>query len=225
MRVTHGIIGLGLLAAPALAQTSNYDDLTEGFLGTSYSYNGVNYHSVNGVSGVFPDGSTFTPADGGDQLIIENATLLFNDFPAWGSPNNVMTFGTTYVNGDNLSLGAFAQVTMDLDQVSDSASVEMVFYENGPWGGIEFHLDALSGGGVVASDSFVLSDLGGRDNIAFNTLSVGGAQFDSLHMYATYGGDFSLPRLMIDDLTVTPVPTPATAVLLGLGAVATRRRR
>jgi len=225
MRVLHGIVGVGVLAAPALAQTSNYDDLTEGFLGTSYSYNGVNYHSVNGVSGVFPDGSTFTPADGGDQLIIENATYLFNDYPSWGSPSNVMTFGTSYVPGDNLTLGAFAQVTMDLDQVSDSASVEMVFYENGPWGGIVFHLEALSGGSVVDSDSFAISDLGGRDNIAFNTLSVGGAPFDSLYMYATYGSDFSLPRLMIDDLTLDPVPAPTTAALLGLGALATRRRR
>ena len=63
-------VAMGALAPAAFAGVSNYDDLPESFLGTSYSYNGVNYHTVNNVAGVFPDGSTFTAADGGDQLII-----------------------------------------------------------------------------------------------------------------------------------------------------------
>src|SRR5262245_29677458 len=58
--------------APA-TQVSNYDDLPEGFLGPSFTYEGVTYRDLNGVGGVFPDGSTWVPADVGDEFIIENA--------------------------------------------------------------------------------------------------------------------------------------------------------
>jgi hypothetical protein len=219
------------MAAPAMAQisVSTYDDLSEAFYGTSFHYNGVTYHSVNNVPGVFPDGDTFEPGDGifglGNQIIVENATLLFNDFPAWGSPNNVLTFGSSFVVGDNLSLGALSTVSMDLDSVSDFASLEIGYYENGPWGGIVYHLEAFMGGQSVAHDSFSISDLGGRDNIAFATLSVAGAQFDSLRLYATYGDHFSGPRAIIDNLTINAVPAPGSLALLGLGGLMARRRR
>jgi hypothetical protein len=222
---------IAAIAAPAFAQTtvSHYDDLAENFYGESFSYNGVTYHSVNNVNGVFPDGSTFEAGAGieglGTQIMVENATLLFNDFPAFGSPNNVLTFGASYVVGDNLSLGALSTVTMDLDSVSDFASLEIGYYENGPWGGIVYHLEAFMGGQSVAHDSFSISDLGGRDNVAFNTLSVGGAEFDSLRLYATFGSEFSGPRAIIDNLTINAVPAPGSLALLGLGGLMARRRR
>jgi hypothetical protein len=222
---------LAAAAAPALADVSvsTYDDLAENFYGTSMSYNGVTYTNVNNVNGVFPDGSTFEAGGGvnglGDQVIVENAAILFNDFPEFGSANNVLTFGSSYVVGNNLSLGAISTVTMVLDEVADSASLQMGYYENGPWGGIVYHLDAYLGDGLVASDSFTISDLGGRDNIAFATLSVGGTQFDSLRLYATFGNDFSGPRIIMDNLTINTVPTPGAMALLGLAGLAGRRRR
>jgi hypothetical protein len=219
--------GVGAMAAAASAgvSVSNYDDLAESFYGTEFAYNGVTYRDVNTQAGVFPDGGTFEPADLGDQVIVENATLLFTDFPGWGSPNNVLTFGSSYVNGPNLSLGAMSTVTMDLDQPASSASIETVFYENGPWGGIVFHLDALSNGLVVASDSFTLSNLGGRDNIAFREMSVAAPSFDQLHLYATFGNDYSGPRMMIDNLTLNPVPAPGVGAVAGLAGLALARRR
>jgi hypothetical protein len=189
---------------PAPPSISRYDDLVEGFLGTSYAYNGVSYHDVNGIGGVFPDGSTFTPADVGDQVIIEDATDFYAVHTDWGSPPNAMTFGTAYVPGPNLTIGALVRVTMDLDQPASAASVEIGYYENGPWGGIEIHLDALDAGTVVASDVITIADGGGRDNDTVATLSVGGATFDSLKLYATYGDQPSAPRVMMDDLTLTP---------------------
>ena len=189
---------------PAQPSISNYDDLTEGFLGTSYAYNGVSYHDVNGIGGVFPDGSTFTPADVGDQLIIEDATDFYGVHTDWGSSPNALTFGTAYVPGPNLTIGALVRVTMDLASPASAASVEIGYYENGPWGGIEIHLDALATGTVVASDVITIANGGGRDNDTIATLSVGGATFDSLKLYATYGDQPSAPRVMMDDLTLTP---------------------
>ncbi len=231
MRPTLSALTVVIASGAAFAGSpvvSNYDDLTEGFLGTSFSYNGVTYTNANGVGGVFPGGDTFVPADIGDNFIIERATLLYNDFPGWGSANNALTFGTSFIPGDNLSLGAFAQATLTLDEVATAADMQMVFFEEGPWTGIEFHMDALRNGQTVASDSFVIfgTDLMERDRIAFDTLGVSGVEFDTIHISATFDGQFSAPRLMIDDLSITYVPAPAAAApLLAFGAFAGRRRR
>ena len=189
---------------PAGPSISNYDDLVEGSLATSYVYNGVSYHDVNGIGGVFPDGSTFTPDDVGDQLIIEDATDFYDVHADYGSAPNSLTFGSAYIPGTNLTIGALVRVTMDLDQPASAASVDIGYYENGPWGGIVIHLDALDAGTVVASDTITIADGGGRDNDTIATLSVGGATFDSLKLYATYGDQPSAPRVMMDDLTLTP---------------------
>src|SRR5690606_28870469 len=99
----------------------------------------------NIVGGVFPDGSTFDP-ELNDEMVIEDASLLYLDFPDWGSEQNLLTFGTAYINGDNLSLGRLSTVMMDLPEVADAVSVDVGFYENGPWGGIVVHLDAYRSG-------------------------------------------------------------------------------
>ncbi len=225
---------LALLAMSnaALAQTvvSNYDDLAEGFYGSTFTYNGVTYTDVNNVSGIWPDGNTFEPGDGvdglGDEIIVENAALFYGSFPGWGSPTNVLTFGAAYIVGDNLSLGAISTVTMQLNGVADAVALDMAYYENGPWGGIEYHLDAYMGAAFVGSDVIAIADGGGRDNVTTDVLSVDGVQFDSLKLYATYGGDYSGPRIIIDDLTVNYVPAPpAGAAALATLALAARRRR
>ncbi len=228
MKMLTAILGLAATAGAALATTtvSHYDNLSEGFLGTGFTYDGVNYRDCNGVGGVFPDGSTFTAADVGDNFIVEQATLLYNDFPGWGSAHNALTFGTAYVNGANLSLGAFVTAWMDLPQVSNGIGMEMAFYENGPWGGIEFHMDAYRNGGLVGSDSLVIANGGGRDNIAFDSLGVSGVEFDSVHIYATFDGQYSAPRLLVDDLAISYVPAPASqGGLAALGGMMLRRRR
>lgn len=226
---TMTVVGLAASGALAGLSVSTYDDLSEGFYGESFYYNGVTYSNVNNQAGVFPGGDTFD-ADGifglGHEVIVENATLFYNDFPGWGSANNALTFGTSFVVGDNVSLGALSTVNMALDSVADFASVEIAYYENGPWGGIVYHLDGLMGGSVVASDSFSISDLGGRDGIALSTLSVSGAEFDSLHLYATFGSDYSGPRALLDNLTINSVPAPSgVALLAGAGLLGAGRRR
>lgn len=217
---------LGLGGSAALADVfDTYEDLAEGFYGASMSRLGVTYRDVNTVSGFFPDGAPFDEDDLGNQLIVENAAVFYNDFPSYGSPVNSLTFGSAYVPGDNLSIGALASVWMDLDELSNAASLDIGFYENGPWGGIEYRLEAVLGGQVVASDSLVISDLGGRDNPTWATLSVAGAEFDSLHLYGWLNGSYTAPRGIIDDLNVTAVPEPASAMMLGLAALALWRRR
>lgn len=231
MRMTFGFIGTvvltGMVAMAHADIFANYENLDEGFLGSSFTDQGVTYRDVNNVSGVQPDGNPFGPGDMGDQVIVENATFLYNDFPGYGSPIKGLTFGSAYIPGDNLSIGALASVYMDINQASTAASLFIAFYENGPWGGIEYHLDALHNNAVVASDSFLIADGGGRDNPTFTTMSVGGPAFETLHLYATLNGNYVAPRGIIDNLSITtaPVPEPATMLTVGLGALALLRKR
>lgn len=209
-----------LAAAPALmAQTVvlDFEDLSEGFLGVPWSYQGLTFHDLNNVSGVFPDGSIFDP-EPDDQCVCEDATAWYNSFPGWGSPDKLLTFGNAYINGDNLSLGRLSTVTVDLDSHADSISMNVGYYENGPWGGIVVHLDALLNGQVVGSNSFEIANGGGRDNGAISTLAVSGVEFDQFVIYATYGSDYSLPRIILDDLTINWIsggPTLEVSRLVG----------
>lgn len=205
----------------------DYENLDEGFLGETFTQDGLTYRDVNSVAGFYADGSPFTDTELGRNLAIEDATLFYNDFPGYGSADKTLTFGDVFVPGDNLSIGVLASAWIDISQTSNAASFDLAFYENGPWGGVEFHLDALMNGSVVASDFFTIADGGGRDNATFSSLSVSGADFNSLHFYATKNGEYSAPRAMIDNLSVqySPVPEPATMSILALGAIGALRRR
>ncbi|MGJ8636461.1 MAG: hypothetical protein ACSHX5_06425 [Phycisphaerales bacterium] len=222
-----------LSAGSAVAGTtvSNYDNLDEGFLGTSFSYNGVNYQEVNSVDGFYPDGTPFVAGGDlgdalGNQFIVENAAFLYNDYPTWGSANNALTFASSFIPGDNLTIGALSYMQMGLDSAADSASVELAFFENGPWGNIVLHFEAYMGNTLIDADTYTMSDLGGRDNIAFTTLTVDGGTFDSMRLYATLGNDYTAPRIMMDNLSINTVPAPMSSALLlaGSGMIARRRR-
>lgn len=184
--------------------TTDYDDLPEGFVGTVMHSDGVTYRDLNGVAGVNPDGHAFAPGELGELFVIENATLLFDDFPAFGSAPNTLTFGNSYANGDNLSIGPLSSVRIDPDRPATAVRFEIAYYENGPWGGIEIRLEALRDGEIVGSDMLVIaSDDPGHDNVATSTLAIEGAEFDALRLYATLDGVYTAPRVMIDNFEIT----------------------
>ena len=204
------VVSAGIVAAI----TIDYEDLTEGPLGGSALAHGSDVSRPQQRLRDLSDGSTFDPQPD-DQFILENAGLFYDAFPDYGSPVNTLTFGIAYVPGENLTIGPLSTVTMDLATPVTQASLDLAYYENGPWGGIEFHLDAVQNGQVVATTSFTIRDLGGRDNPAVATLSVTGAAFDRLHLYATFGSEYSMPRAMIDDLTLSDDSTPVTQTTWG----------
>jgi len=233
MKMTS-IGALALLSASAMGgvSVSNYDDLSEGSLGVGdFHYNGVSYTGLNSVDGVYPDGNTFVAGgDGfdslGNELIVEQAGDFFDSFPGWGSRSNVLTFGRAYIPGDNLTIGPLSTLTMGLDSLADSASVELGYLENGPWGGIVIHFEAFLNGALVGGDSLTILGIDDRDNGAVATLSVGGGEFDSLRLYSTLGTEFTAPRILMDNLTVNSVPVPGSmGLVLGAGGLLVRRRR
>jgi hypothetical protein len=219
------VIGAG--SSVAVADVfSDYEDLSEGFKGETFVHNGVTYRDVNNVSGFYPDGVPFGPNDNGRENIIERAVPFYNDFPTYGSPVNTMTFGSSFVVGDNLSIGALASVWMDMPSVSNAVSFDIGFYERGPWGGIQWRLEAVRNGAVVGSDTITIASGGDRDNPTVDSMSISGVEFDQLHLFGWLNNNYTAPRGIIDDLSITAVPEPTTLGLLGAaGLLAARRRR
>ncbi len=211
---------LAVVPLAATAAMIDFEDLDEGFLGSPWTYQGVTMHSVNNVSGVFPDGSTFE-AEEGHQCIVETATYFYGEFPGFGSATNALTFGGNFIPGDNLSLGPLATVTMDLDAPATSLSFDLGYYENGPWGGIVYHLDAYFQGSMVGSNEFTIAgnDPEGRDNPTFRNFGIFGVVFDQVVLYATYGTEYSLPRALIDNLTIDAPVAAETQTLDQLKAL------
>ncbi len=231
------ISAVALMSVSAMADisVSTYDDLTEGFqtndFNPSFHYNGVTYFDRNNVDGVQTDGVRFVGGGAGfdslgDTVMVENATFFYDEFPTFGSRSNGLTFGRSFVPGDNLSISRLSTVSMALDTNADFASIEIGFMENGVWGGDVMHFEATLRGVVVDSVELVISNLGGRDNAAITTLSVGGGEFDTLRLFATLGDEFTAMPMILDNLTVNTVPAPGTlALLMGTAGFMNRRRR
>ena len=176
-------ITAAMIAGTSAAQTLNFDSEVEGFLGTSYDFDGVTVFGVNQNSGINPDGSTFEPGDYGDQVVIEDANFLALDF-AEVTPDNVLSFGGSFVPGDNLSINLMSQVFISPNTTVDFFAVDLFYYENGPWGGIEVIFEGTNSGSTVVTESFVISDLGGRDSVAHAHVELSGADFDTVRIYS-----------------------------------------
>lgn len=224
MRAAMMMIGLGALAGVAGANVADFDLETEGFKGASFTSGGITFFDLNTHAGMNVDGSSFVAGEYGTDLIVERAVALAGDFPGQVSSPNVLGWGNAFVPGDNLTINIFSDLAMTTGSVENFVSMDMFYYENGPWGGIELHLDAMLNGSVVGSDGFTIADGGGRDNITWATLTIDGVMFDELRLYATLSdGTFTAMTGVLDNVTITPAPSGVA--LLGLGGLAMTRRR
>lgn len=175
-------------ASPILAQPmTDFDAATEGFKGTSTVIDGITFSDVNAVSGLNPDGSNFAPFDYGDQVVVEKADFLYFDFPGVVSPMNVLSFGGSFIAGSNLSINIVSTVSMDPGQTVNGVELDLLYFENGPWGAIEIHLDALDGADqIVATETVVISNLGGRDGLTTHHFNLTAPAFESVRLHANF---------------------------------------
>jgi hypothetical protein len=196
------VIAAAALIPSAAAQSTNFDSFEEGFYGQSFAFDGITVFDVNNVSGVNPDGQPFDPEDIGTEVIIEDSTFLLNDYPEAGSLPNMLTFGSAYVNGPNLSLGALATASFTTGVQATSASFTLTYYDEYVWDGIEVTLDALLGGEIVSTQSFTIvgKEEGEREIIDVKPMAVSGITFDTLRIHASLNGQNTTFRAMVDDM-------------------------
>jgi len=203
---------------------TGFEDPREGFMGDSFSDGGITFFGMNTNSGLNPDGSLFKPGEYGTDFIVENATLAINDYPDTLSGSNALSFGTNYIAGDNLSINIVSNFSMTTNSIETDGSFDLLYFENGPWGGITIELLATLGGEIVNSDSIVISDLGGRDSLIGDRLSVSGVAFDTLSVNARFDdGTSTVFAGLVDNVSITPAPSTLAVMLAGTMIV--RRRR
>lgn len=219
------LLALTAIAAPAAADFTSFESAREGFQGDTFTDNGITFQNLNQFGGLNPDGSTYEPGEYGTQFIVENATLAANDYPDVLSGTNALSFSPAFIAGDNLSVNVVSSFDFTTGRVDDFASLTLLMFENGPWGGLTLSLEALRDGSVVNTDSFVISDLGGRDNLVGKHLEVSGVEFDTLRVSSRHSdGTYAAFAGLVDDVTVTPTPSGAS-VLIFAGLTAARRKR
>jgi hypothetical protein len=202
-------------AGGTLAQQTSFDSETEGFKGEVFASGGITFSEINNVNGFYPDGQPFTPEDNGRQAIIEDSAVVALDFPDFVSTPNTLTFGLAFIPGGNVTIGPLATAKMTLGGgTATQAGFDLIYYENGPWGGITVTVQALLGSFVVGTTSFVVSDLDpqGRDNPAARHLTVSHAGgLNGVRIFSTKNGDYTTIRGLVDNVTFGSVPAPCYA--------------
>jgi hypothetical protein len=229
MKKTHSIVSMMSIATAstfaAAGGFTGFEDPREGFVGSEFTDGGITFYNLNNDSGLNPDGSTYVPGEYGTDFIVENATLAINDFPDTLSGSHALSWGTSFIAGDNLSINIVSTFAMSTGQVETDASFDLLYFENGPWGGITIELLAMMGDDVVNTDSILISDLGGRDNLLGTQMSVSGVEFDSLVLNARFDdGTSTVFAGLIDNVSITPAPS-SVGVLAIAGTGLIRRRR
>ena len=194
-------------------------------MGSSFVDGGITFYDLNNDFGLNPDGSTYEPGEYGTNFIIENATLAINDFPGVLSGTNALSWGNSFIAGDNLSINIVSTFSMSTNSTETDAYLDILYFENGPWGGITIELLAFNRGDLVNSDSILISDLGGRDGLIGDSLSLSGIEFDTLTLNARFAdGTSTVFAGLIDNVTITPAPGTIGVLLIGSAGL-TRRRR
>jgi hypothetical protein len=205
------ITGSVLLAACTLAysETANFDDLTEGALGTSFTDGGITF-SNNDLR--IDDGVSVPPY----LFSIDNASgdSRFMDHGAT-SPNVMSTAG--FGNGDTAGAGRMGEFWMTAGHDSTFGSLDFFGDANGN----SVTLEAYENGVLVGSDT-VTPDL---YNVHLYRLSVGGVSFDTLRLTASGPNDNGAAFGDMDNVHIQGVPEPATMAGLALGALALIKRR
>lgn len=229
MNKTQTLIGIAALTTLCSASFAGgytgFETPREGFMGSSFTDGGITFFGLNSDSGLNPDGSSYGPGEYGTDFIVENATLAINDFPDTLSGSHALSWGTSFIAGDNLSVNIVSGFSMTTNSIETEAMFDILYFENGPWGGITIELLAYNRGDVVNSDSILISDLGGRDGLIGDQLSVSGIEFDTLTVNARFAdGTSTVFAGLIDNVNITPAPGTAGLFLMA-GGIASRRRR
>ena len=229
MNKTQAFIGIAALASISTSTLAGgftgFETPREGFIGSSFTDGGITFFGLNNDSGLNPDGSIYGPGEYGTDFIIENATLAINDFPDTLSGSHALSWGNSFVPGDNLSINIVSTFSMTTNSVETDAWFDILYFENGPWGGITIELLAFNRGDLVNSDSILISDLGGRDGLIGDQLGVFGVEFDSLTVNARFeDGTSTVFAGLIDNVNITPAPGTVGVLAVAGGAFSRRRR-
>lgn len=195
------------MAYATTTYTANFDDLSEGSVGTSFSDGGLTFSDLDMRE---PGASTY-------PFVIDQASgTLSSPFSA----PNALGFGG-YELGSLASFDRFGSAWIDFSGTGSSASLN-VFSEYVPGGDNisqnTLSLEAWNGSTMVASASTSFTTQSG---VQEHSLALSGVSpFDRLELYSSGPVDDGVSFLLVDNVAVTVVPEPTELSVLTLGTVA-----
>jgi hypothetical protein len=180
--------------APAQVLLANFDDLTMGFVGKSFTDGGITFSNLDTAGG---PSHTF-------------AVQVGSDGATFSSPN-YLVFGV-YSPQPGLLLARFGSMDISFAGEATTASLDVaastVSYT---WENL-LTLEGLKSGAVVASETVLVSQAEPFDG----PLSVSG-DFDSLRLVASGQYDRGAVVLGVDNVSVTIIPEPHSNGLVAAG--------
>jgi hypothetical protein len=199
-----GHLCLAFMAVPAIGQpilTANFDDLTEGALGATFTDGGITFSDLDQYF-AYPYNHTFTAEWAAGYLS-----------PPF-TPPNVLNFGG-YSPGPDGGFGRFGSCTISFGGNATSASVDVfqgvVNFESSP---NILTLQAWSGTELVASSSISFAT-----PVACQTLSVSASDFDHLNLVASGPLGNGAVYIVLDNVAIQLVPEPSGFQFLTLAAL------
>lgn len=185
------------LATTSRAVIANFDDLAEGGLIPVLSDNGVTFSDLDGGSPGF------------NLFAVDASSGVFDGADGYSAPN-ILTFNS-YAPGQEVSFGRMKSFDFGTGAPASSASFNVLSLSNDPDSTLT--LQGLRNGVVVNSVTLALTE----DFYGVQSLTLGDGLYDSFHVVVAAPGDVVLVAL--DNVTVNPVPEPASGAFLGLGAL------
>lgn len=202
MRIKRLFLVLTLaLAATSHAAVATFEDLPEGGLVPFLNDGGIDFSNL----------------DGGDpnfRFFAVDAVMEFYDGIAGYSAPNILTFNA-YAAGQEVSFGRLKSFDFTTGALASSASFTVLSIGNDP--GCTLTLQGLRNGALAGSATLALT----TDFVGVQSLALGNGLYDSFHVVAggPSDGSYDFVFIGLDNVTVNPVPEPASFALVGLGAL------
>lgn len=197
-----------LFFATAHAELANFDDLTEGWAGTTVVDGGITFTNLEAR---IPGGLTA-------KFAIDDASTSAQA-PFISAPN-VLGFNG-FDNGGNAGFGRF--YSMDFFTGNQASSASMLIGSSFEDPNTTVTLQGLLNGSVVASSTVGLTE--SDEQALFEVVSLPQGLYDSFHLVSSNANNDGAVWIEVDNVSITPVPEPATLAIIGSGLAALIRRR
>lgn len=208
---------VALSASGALAQSTDFEGLSEDFYGQTFTHDGITFQNA------FSDGDQ-------RSFSIDDATQVFQDWNATGwADGNVLGMGAYSGGPGNIAFSAIDHFEMTTGSIESFAEFTFIYILND--GRNDFSqntmtLEAVLGGSVVHSEDYIPGNEifdSGRSTYGATRFSLSGVDFDTVRL--TMDGPANLGRVVGVFDNVTFVPAPGSLAILGLSGMACARRR
>lgn len=202
---TSAAIALAGLSSAAIA---TFDTLVEGSSGASLTDGGITFSNLD----------RFFGTGAGESFAIDDASADLSSFAGYSSPN-VLAFGG-YSPGTGVAFSRFGSMDFTTGSAASSASMEIFGF--GQDAGTTLTLQGLNGTTVVNSASITLPT---QFTIFHSTLTLGTGNYTSFHVISNSPTNQGASFVSMDNITVNPVPEPATLTVLSLSSLALLKKR